>query len=98
MRKMLKLHLFTGFENKRLGIRKEMELGHLYDDGKDQLALINAADKLGLKIGHLQNTDGFVHFDLWGKPLERAKQLFKLVTDLELYEDMKSMNRSGKRE
>jgi hypothetical protein len=89
---MIKLHLFTGFDNPALGITPDMELGHLYDDQNDQRALITAASELGLSSGYMQVGTGLIHFDLWGKPLIKAKNLHKIVTDLELAEDMKGLN------
>lgn len=85
---MIKLHLFTGFENKKLGITPDMELGHLYEDTNSFAILVYAAGKVGMKPKWAQNADGFVHFDLWGRPLEKAKQLFHIASDLELAEDI----------
>jgi len=92
---VVKLHLFGGFENKALGITPDMELGHLYEDTNSLAILAYAAEKVGLKSSYQQETGGLVHFDLWGKPLERAKQMFAIVSDEELYQDMVNMNRKG---
>ncbi len=88
---MIKLHLFTGFENKSLKITPDMELGHLYDDQNDRAALILAAGEIGLAAGYIQ-VGNLIHFDLWNQPLARAKQLYRIVTDEELAEDMKRLN------
>ena len=68
-----------------------MELGHLYDDTGDYRALIMVAIQLELSSRYLQRGE-FVHFDLWGKPLIRAKELYTIATDLELAEDMERLN------
>lgn len=85
---MIKLHLFTGFENKDLGITPDMEVGHLYSDDDNKGELVDAAVGCGLNSGYIQSAS-LVHFDLWGKPLERAKKRFRIVSDLELSVDMK---------
>lgn len=90
---MIKLHLFSGFENKRLGITPDMELGHLYSDTGDRGELCEAAASVGLYTGTIQEKEGLVHFDLWGQPLARAIERFPLATDAELYEDMKKIKR-----
>lgn len=90
---VVKLHLFGGFENKELGITSNMELGHLYEDTNSIAILAYAGEKVGIKQGWLQNSDGFFHFDLWGSPLQRAKQLFQVASDLELASDMKRMTK-----
>ena len=87
---MIKLHLFSGFENPVLGIKADTELGHLYDDGNDQTEVTKAAIRVGCGRNWLQKTV-FVHYDLWGKPLEKAKLIYPIATDLELYEDMAHM-------
>lgn len=88
---MVKLHLFSGFENRRLGISSDMEQGHLYSDAGDYIELREAAVfRLGLKEEYMHNP-GFAHFDLWGGPLKRAKRLFSVVNDLQLAEDMKAL-------
>lgn len=90
---MIKVHLFSGFEDPRLGITPDMELGHLYDDDNDLRVLVQAATQLGLASGYLQGVGtGLIHFDLWGKPLVKAKGLYPKVTDQELAEDMKRLN------
>lgn len=89
---VIKLHLFSGFENPSLGTTPDMELGHLYDDQNDQRALIKAASQLGLASGYMQGAGtGFIHFDLWGNPLIKAKKLYKIVTDQELAGDMERL-------
>ena len=94
---VVKLHLFSGFENRELGITPDMELGHLYEDTNSFAILAYAADKVGLKEQYAQNSDGFIHFDLWGKPLERAKRMFKIVSDLELAKDISHIEALGGR-
>lgn len=87
---MVKLHLFGGFENKPLGITCNMELGHLYSDIGDRKELIDAGIKVGIKERWLQGIN-LIHYDLWGKPLERAKAIFPLVTDIEFGEDLRML-------
>ena len=87
---MIKLHLFSGFENPVLGIKADTELGHLYDDGNNQLEVTKAAIRVGCGRNWLQRTT-LVHYDLWGRPLEKAKLIYPIATDLELYEDMAHM-------
>ncbi len=89
---MIKLHLFSGFENERLGIRRDMLLGHLYSD-QSYDELVGAAGLIGINPGYLQNSRGFYHFDLWGEPLNRARQRFKVVNNREISHDMKSLGR-----
>lgn len=90
---MIKLHLFSGFENPILGITPDMEIGHLYDDQNDQRALIIAAIELGLASSYMQGAGtGLIHFDLWGNPLIKAKKkLYKIVTGVEMAEDMERL-------
>ncbi len=85
---MVKLHLFSGFENERLGIQRDTLLGHLYSDESDD-ELVEAARIIGISPARLQNSRGFIHLDLWGEPLSRARQQFKIVTNREIYQDMK---------
>ncbi|MFC1919534.1 hypothetical protein ACFLWX_01930, partial [Chloroflexota bacterium] len=63
---MIKLHLFRGFENRRLGITPEMELGHLYSNTGDLAELREAARQLSLNAAWLQRKSdtGFVHYDI----------------------------------
>lgn len=86
----IKLHLFTGFENQKLHITSDMELGHLYST-TNRGELIGAAKSLGLSANYIQEGD-LVHFDIWGKPLIAAKKMFHVVSDLELATDMRVMN------
>jgi hypothetical protein len=87
---MIKLHLFSGFENQRLGIYRDTPLGHLYSDhGNDEL--IEAARLLGIPAGGLQNSRGFYHFDLWGEPLAKARLQFRIVNNHEIYRDMRAL-------
>gem|GEM_PF-3340728 len=87
--KMVKLHLFSGFENSRLGITRDMRLGHLYSDCSLQ-ELREAAKRLGINPDYLQNSRGFYHYDLWGRPLVRACLLYKIVDNHELYRDIRA--------
>jgi len=88
---MIKLHVFSGFENRALGITSDMELGHLYDDEEDLAALRRAALKVGLKEQWLQsNETGIWHFDVWKKPLESATKLFPIVDDRVFAEDVRA--------
>ena len=84
---MVKLHLFSGFENPRLGIERVTPLGHLYSD-RDTLELEQAARELGVPAGALQCSRGFYHFDLWGEPLARARFRHQIVDSHELYQDI----------
>jgi hypothetical protein len=95
---MVKLHLFTGFENEALGITADMELGHLYEDTNSIAILAYAAEKVGLKASYKQDSDGLFHFDLWGKPLERAKRMFPVISDQTLHQDMIRIKREAKYE
>jgi len=87
----MRLHLFSGFENKKLGITLDMELGHLYDWRGDIVVLEREATRVGMKPHWLQETDGFWHFDLWGKPLAKAKELFQIVDDTEFAQDVERL-------
>ncbi len=84
---MVKLHLFSGFENPRLGIERAMLLGHLYSD-QDMPELLRAARELGVPAGALQCSRGFYHFDLWGEPLDRARFRHPIVNNHEIYRDI----------
>jgi hypothetical protein len=85
---MVKIHLFSGFESERLKISRDTLLGHLYSD--ESLAeLLEAARLVGVNPAHIQNSRGFLHFDLWGKPLLKARLFFKTVDNHEIYRDMK---------
>lgn len=86
-RKMVKIHLFSGFENKRLKISRETPLGHLYSDyNVDEL--LDAAKLVGVNPDYIQNSRGFRHFDLWGKPLVKARMFFPRATNRDIYRDM----------
>lgn len=90
---VVKLHLFRGFRNAILGITSDTELGHLYEDTNSVAILAFAGEKVGAKQEWLQNSDGFLHFDLWGSPLERARSLFHIASDEELARDMQTINK-----
>lgn len=87
----VKLHLFSGFENKKLGIKSDRLLGHLYDDENSMMALARAAADIGADPNWLQFHDGFYHIDLWGEPLEKAKKKYQIVSDEQLFDDMKAI-------
>jgi hypothetical protein len=89
---MIKLHLFSGHENARLKITRDTLLGHLYSD-KDKEELLEAARLVGVNPDYIQNSRGFYHFDLWGKPLIKARLFFKQVDNHEIYRDMKATAR-----
>lgn len=95
-----RLHLFSGFENKMLGITPDMELGHLYDWRNDILVLKKLGKEVGMKSNWMQVDDAtnFWHFDLWGKPLEKARQLFRIVGDLEFANDLAGFARTVRKE
>lgn len=84
---MIKIHLFSGFENRRLKIKRDTPLGHLYSDCSRE-ELMEAASMVGVHARCIQNSRGFYHFDLWGKPLIKARLLFPHVTNRELYRDL----------
>jgi hypothetical protein len=86
---LVKLHLFSGFENESLGIRRDTQLGHLYSDSAES-ELLSAARELGIKPDALQCSRGFYHFDLWGEPLSEARLHHKIADNHEIYRDMKS--------
>jgi hypothetical protein len=87
---MVKIHLFSGFENRRLKIERNTPLGHLYSDGSLE-ELLQAALLVGVHAECIQNSRGFYHFDLWGKPLIRARLLYPHVTNRELYHDLQAV-------
>lgn len=64
-------------------------LGHLYSDESIE-ELLAAAKLIGVNPDYIQNKHGFYHFDLWGKPLIKARLFFKHVDRRELYRDMKT--------
>jgi hypothetical protein len=84
---MVKIHLFSGFESARLPITRDTPLGHLYSDAElDEL--LAAAGLVGVNQGHLQCSRGFFHYDLWGRPLQKARLLFPHATNRQIYQDM----------
>ena len=85
---MVKIHLFSGFECQRLKITRDTPLGHLYSD-ESTAELREAARTVGVNPDYLQNSRGFFHFDLWGKPLAKAKLLFPRADNHEIYRDMR---------
>jgi hypothetical protein len=88
---MIKVHLFSGFENERMGIGRDTPLGHLYSDSNDE-ELLDAARSLGIPARGVQHSrGGFCHIDLWGPHLDRAKLQFKIVDNHEIYRDMKAL-------
>ncbi len=98
---MIKLHLFSGWANPRLGITEDTPLGHLYSATGNTAELILEGARIGLKESWLQISQakpgvmgsGLDHFDLWGSRLKRAKELFPIVTTEELGQDMERINR-----
>jgi hypothetical protein len=94
---MIKLHLFSGFENKKLGITKDTKLGHLYSDTQDKDELIKAGTLVGTSTDWLQTPEltGLLHFDLWGTPLRKARRLFPIVSDEQLVYDMERIKANG---
>jgi hypothetical protein len=91
---MVKIHIFSGFESERLKIRRDMLLGHLYsDEGTPEL--IEAARTIGVNPAYLQNSRGFFHFDLWGKPLTKARLFYPHVNNRELYSDLQALRNNN---
>jgi len=91
---MVKIHLFSGFESDRLKIKRDTPLGHLYSDtGKEEL--IEAARLVGVNPACLQKSHGLYHFDLWGKPLIKARLFFTRATNREIYRDMQAVNQAS---
>jgi hypothetical protein len=87
---MVKIHLFSGFENSRLKIGRDTPLGHLYSDFSPE-ELLEAAHQVGVKRQCIQNSRGFYHFDLWGKPLLKARLFYPRVSNRELYRDLQAV-------
>ena len=94
---MVKIHIFSGFESERLKIRRDTLLGHLYSD-EGTLELIEAAQTIGVNPAYLQNSRGFFHFDLWGKPLTRARLFYPHVNNRELFCDLQALRDNNKPE
>lgn len=92
---MIRLHLHSGFSNPKLHITPDMELGHLYDDHGDEKAMAQAATQVGLAPGYIQRDYGFAHFDLWGKPLEKARTIFKVAGDHEFVKDVERLSKKA---
>lgn len=89
---MVKLHLFSGFENRKLGITPDTQLGHLYSDNNNPEEVMEAGERLGVRMGWLQSSiTGTWHFDLWGHFLADAKQCFPAVSDEEFAKDMEML-------
>jgi hypothetical protein len=84
---MVKIHLFSGFENERLQITRDTPLGHLYSD-ESMAELLEAAQLVGVNPDYIQNSRGFFHFDLWGKPLAKARLFFSRAGNHDLYRDI----------
>jgi hypothetical protein len=91
---MVKIHLFSGFESPRLKITRDTRLGHLYSDNCRE-ELLEAAHLVGVKTCHLQNSRGFYHYDLWGKPLKKARLFFPVADNHTIYRDMLILNRGN---
>ena len=93
---MIKIHVFSGFENRRLKIERNTLLGHLYSDrGREEL--LEGARLVGVNPRCIQNSRGFYHFDLWGKPLVKARLFFPRVTNHELYFDLQANPRRNQK-
>jgi hypothetical protein len=86
---MVKIHLFSGFESERLKITRDTPLGHLYSD-ENIVELKEAAKTVGVNTDYIQDSRGFLHFDLWGKPLKKAKLFFPHADNHEVYKDIKT--------
>ena len=94
---MVKLHLFSGFEKRSLGIAPDTELGHLYDDGNSRVKLAHAAAQIGVGRRRAQTSKtGLVHYDIWGPSLAMAKTLFPIVSGRELVTDMRRLRVSAR--
>ncbi len=91
---MVKIHLFSGFSNERLKITRDTPLGHLYSD-QNVAELMEAARTIGVNTDYLQDSRGFLHFDLWGKPLAKARLLYPRADNHALYLDIHKIRRSG---
>jgi hypothetical protein len=91
---MVKVHLFSGYESEKLKITRDTPLGHLYSDQNTE-ELLEAARLIGVSLEYLQNSRGFEHFDLWGKPLKKARLLFVAVDNHRIYRDMKKLAAGG---
>ena len=90
----VKLHLFSGFENRQRGITPDMELGHLYSDTEDRQELLAAGRQLGLDFKWIQKSrTGIEHFDIWRGPLQRAKGMYQVVDDDEFDADLEKLRR-----
>jgi hypothetical protein len=92
---MVKIHLFSGFENQRLKIARDTPLGHLYSDDNIN-ELLDAAKTVGVNPDYIQNSRGFYHFDLWGKPLNRARLFYSQADNHILYRDLKIRRQNSK--
>lgn len=92
---MVKLHLFSGYENKELGITNDTKLGHLYSNSEDEDELIKAGTLIGASPDWLQGREatGLLHFDLWGTPLRKAVKLFHIVSNEQLVMDKERLGR-----
>ena len=89
---MVKIHLFSGFESERLKIKRDTPLGHLYSDSNKE-ELIEAARLVGVNPAYIQHKRGFYHFDLWGKPLIKARLFYTRASNREIYRDMQSVTK-----
>jgi hypothetical protein len=79
---MIKLHVFH---------QAGREYGYLYDDAGEFEELCAAAEQCGLSREKYQEGK-LIHFDLWGKPLKKAKELFRIVDNHEIAADMEEDN------
>jgi hypothetical protein len=87
---MVKIHLFSGFQSEHLGITRDTPLGHLYSD-ENTIELREAAKIVGVNDEYIQNSRGFFHYDLWGKPLLKARLFFPRANNHELCRDIRNV-------
>ncbi len=78
----------------RLGLKRDAEIGRLYNKENSYEELLYSAQALGLNPRWVQNKEeGMLYFFLWGMPLNRAKAVYKNSTleeaklDVERFED-----------
>lgn len=94
---MTKVHLFfTDEPIPHLRVGANTELGHLYSDDGNTEDLHQAAKEVGLKRRWFQAAEPMPHYDLWRRPLEKAKELYQVADDDEFYQDMERRRLSGR--
>lgn len=83
-----RLFIRKGYENKKLGITPDMEVGFLYHYKNDLDELGEIGKCLWLSPSWIQaRLKGLAHYELWGAPLKEARKLFRVVTREELHQD-----------